>query len=94
MVTLVSIATGVMVMVMKGVSDVCQFHERTWIYHQIHVAGVHLEEHSFHLFGLGVLKGVNLRLLSLLFSLDDLEMMYHHSKWVLGELCFSCRLCH
>ena len=33
MATWVSIATTMMVMVMKGVSDVCLFHKRTWICH-------------------------------------------------------------
>ena len=33
MVTWVSIATEVMVMVMKGVSDVCWVHQIPWIWH-------------------------------------------------------------
>ena len=55
----------------------------------IHVAGVCLEGHVFHLCWLGVLKEAAFPL----FSLDGLEMMYHHSKWASSELCSFCRLC-
>ena len=91
MVTWVSIATEVMVM--KGVSDVCQANQITWIWHPCSWCPSGRTWFS-PLWAWGLERSWFQAAISSLFSLDGLEMTYHHSKWVLSELCFSCRLCH
>ena len=90
MVTWVSIATEVIVM--KGVSDLCQFHKRTWICCPCSWYPSGRIQFS-PLLAWGLEKS-QFQASFPLFPLDGLKMMYHHSKWVLSELCFSCRLCH
>ena len=65
MVTWMSIATEVMVMVMEGDLMCAGFMKEHGS--AVHIAGVCLERHGFHLCWLGDLKGVNFRLLSLFF---------------------------
>ena len=81
-----------MVMVMKGVSDVCWLHKRKWICCPCSWCSFGRTWFS-PLWAWGLERSW-FQASFPLFSLDGLEMTYHHSKWVLSELCFSCRLCH
>ena len=67
MVIWVNNATGVMMEVMKGVFEVCQVHQTTWIWCS-YIYRVLLERHRFHLAGLMVLKGIVFGLFLLFFQ--------------------------
>ena len=74
----------------EWVSDVCQVHQITWIWHPCSwCLSVRTQFSPLLAWGL---ERSWLQASFPLFSLDGLEMTYHHSKWVLSELCFSCRL--
>ena len=92
MVTWISISAGVMMKVMERVFDVCQVHQITWVLHPCSwcLSG----RTCFSPLWAWGLERICFQATFPLFSLDGVEMRWHHSKWALNELCFSCRLYH